>query len=205
MSRLPGFLHGTMSRKSTAITAGVMLVVGLIGGGAVIGSGNADKIDTLTAENSRLEDRLDSVQKSAAESDRDAAESRQRAEELDASTQELRQKLNDMDSALQEQKQKTADAAEEAEAALALVEERDNRIHELESVAASAPAPNPEPAPEPASDPVPAPVPAPAPAQNSGPFKNCTEARAAGAAPVHRGDPGYARHLDRDGDGIGCE
>lgn len=36
-------------------------------------------------------------------------------------------------------------------------------------------------------------------------FPNCTAARAAGAAPVRRGDPGYARHLDRDGDGIGCE
>ena len=29
--------------------------------------------------------------------------------------------------------------------------------------------------------------------------------RAAGAAPVSVGDPGYGRHLDRDGDGIGCE
>ena len=37
------------------------------------------------------------------------------------------------------------------------------------------------------------------------PFRNCSEARAAGAAPVHRGDPGYGPHLDRDGDGIGCE
>ena len=36
-------------------------------------------------------------------------------------------------------------------------------------------------------------------------YKNCTAARAAGAAPVRRGDPGYARHLDRDNDGIGCE
>uniref|UniRef100_UPI00262E0DCF GmrSD restriction endonuclease domain-containing protein n=1 Tax=uncultured Citricoccus sp. TaxID=614031 RepID=UPI00262E0DCF len=36
-------------------------------------------------------------------------------------------------------------------------------------------------------------------------FKNCTAARAAGAAPVRIGDPGYARHLDRDGDGVGCE
>ena len=36
-------------------------------------------------------------------------------------------------------------------------------------------------------------------------FRNCTEARAAGAAPVRRGDPGYGPHLDRDGDGIGCE
>lgn len=38
-----------------------------------------------------------------------------------------------------------------------------------------------------------------------GAFKNCAEARAAGAAPVRRGDPGYGPHLDRDGDGKGCE
>lgn len=38
-----------------------------------------------------------------------------------------------------------------------------------------------------------------------GAFANCTAARAAGAAPVREGDPGYGRHLDRDGDGIGCE
>jgi len=38
-----------------------------------------------------------------------------------------------------------------------------------------------------------------------GAFRNCTEARAAGAAPVRRGDRGYGPHLDRDGDGVGCE
>jgi hypothetical protein len=36
-------------------------------------------------------------------------------------------------------------------------------------------------------------------------FRNCTEARNAGAAPVRRSDPGYGSHLDRDGDGVGCE
>lgn len=36
-------------------------------------------------------------------------------------------------------------------------------------------------------------------------YANCTEARNAGAAPVRRGDPGYAPHLDRDNDGVGCE
>ena len=36
-------------------------------------------------------------------------------------------------------------------------------------------------------------------------FANCSEARAAGAAPVRRGDPGYGPHLDRDRDGVGCE
>ena len=39
----------------------------------------------------------------------------------------------------------------------------------------------------------------------SRPFANCAEARAAGAAPVRRGEPGYGPHLDRDGDGVGCE
>ncbi|MEO6365804.1 MAG: excalibur calcium-binding domain-containing protein [Luteimonas sp.] len=38
-----------------------------------------------------------------------------------------------------------------------------------------------------------------------GAYRNCDAARAAGAAPVLRGEPGYGAHLDRDGDGIGCE
>ena len=38
-----------------------------------------------------------------------------------------------------------------------------------------------------------------------GAFANCAAARAAGAAPVRRGQPGYGPHLDRDGDGVGCE
>jgi hypothetical protein len=36
-------------------------------------------------------------------------------------------------------------------------------------------------------------------------YRNCSEARAAGAVPIRRGEPGYAPHLDRDGDGIACE
>lgn len=36
-------------------------------------------------------------------------------------------------------------------------------------------------------------------------FANCAEARAAGAAPVRRGDRGYGQYLDRDNDGLGCE
>jgi cell division protein FtsB len=36
-------------------------------------------------------------------------------------------------------------------------------------------------------------------------YQNCDAVRAAGAAPLHRGDPGYAPKLDRDGDGIACE
>jgi len=36
-------------------------------------------------------------------------------------------------------------------------------------------------------------------------YANCSEARAAGAAPLHRGDPGYRSALDRDDDGTACE
>lgn len=36
-------------------------------------------------------------------------------------------------------------------------------------------------------------------------YPNCDSARAAGAAPIHRGEPGYRPPLDRDDDGIACE
>lgn len=36
-------------------------------------------------------------------------------------------------------------------------------------------------------------------------YANCAAARRDGAAPVYRGQPGYGPHLDRDGDGVGCE
>ena len=36
-------------------------------------------------------------------------------------------------------------------------------------------------------------------------YPNCAAARAAGAAPIHVGEPGYRRKLDRDRDGVACE
>ncbi|MBD7970350.1 MBL fold metallo-hydrolase [Paenibacillus gallinarum] len=36
-------------------------------------------------------------------------------------------------------------------------------------------------------------------------YKNCTEVRVAGKAPLYEGDPGYSTKLDRDKDGIACE
>ena len=76
------------------------------------------------------------------------------------------------------------------------------------------PSPSPTATPTPAATPSATPTLAPPPrppatgGPGSGPggaWKNCSEARDAGAAPVHRDDPGYGKHLDRDGDGIGCE
>ena len=36
-------------------------------------------------------------------------------------------------------------------------------------------------------------------------YANCDAVRAAGVNPIRREDRGYGTHLDRDGDGIGCE
>lgn len=54
-------------------------------------------------------------------------------------------------------------------------------------------------------------TPAPTPKPTSKPedkvvyYPNCSAVKAAGAAPIHIGDPGYSTKLDRDGDGIACE
>jgi hypothetical protein len=66
------------------------------------------------------------------------------------------------------------------------------------------------PARQPAAAPAAVPAPAPAQAQMAPApaaiiYANCTAVRAAGAAPIRVGQPGYSRKLDRDGDGVGCE
>jgi endonuclease YncB( thermonuclease family) len=73
-----------------------------------------------------------------------------------------------------------------------------------------APAPEPEPvqAPEPQPEPEPARAPEPVSAPEasaSAYYANCDAARAAGAAPLHAGEPGYSTKLDRDKDGVACE
>ena len=79
-----------------------------------------------------------------------------------------------------------------------------------------APVPTPTPGPTPTPAPTPAPVPEPAPLPPAPPsprptppasvyYANCAAARAAGAAPLYRGQPGYRPGLDGDGDGVACE
>ena len=48
--------------------------------------------------------------------------------------------------------------------------------------------------------------PEPEPAPKAAPYyKNCDAVRAAGAAPIHAGDPGWQQKFDADKDGTGCE
>ncbi|SFL66178.1 GmrSD restriction endonuclease domain-containing protein [Geodermatophilus ruber] len=57
---------------------------------------------------------------------------------------------------------------------------------------------------EPLPDGVTAPAPEPAPPTEVA-YADCAAVRAAGAAPIHRGDPGWRDTFDGDGDGVGCE
>lgn len=45
----------------------------------------------------------------------------------------------------------------------------------------------------------------PTPPASSVYYENCSAVKAAGAAPIHAGDPGWQSKFDRDNDGIGCE
>lgn len=74
---------------------------------------------------------------------------------------------------------------------------------ESEALAPAPPAPAPAPV-VPAPAPVPAPV-VPAPAAPEPYYQNCDAVRAAGAAPIYAGQPGFQSKFDHDGDGVGCE
>ena len=50
-----------------------------------------------------------------------------------------------------------------------------------------------------------APAPVAEPVPQATYYPNCSAARAAGVAPLYRGQPGYASTLDRDNDGVACE
>ena len=70
----------------------------------------------------------------------------------------------------------------------------------------SSPSSIPTPSPEPTTaEPTPEPPAQPEPAPQQAYYSSCREAKAAGAAPLYRGDPGYRSGLDRDGDGVACE
>lgn len=70
----------------------------------------------------------------------------------------------------------------------------------------SSPSITPTPSPEPTTaEPAPGPPAQPEPAPQQAYYSSCRDAKAAGAAPLYRDDPGYRSGLDRDGDGVACE
>ncbi len=82
--------------------------------------------------------------------------------------------------------------------------ERDAIARVLDTCGAAAPPADPAVPPADAAGPAVAPA-AADPASGAVRFDSCAAARAAGAAPLHAGDPGYRTGLDGDRDGVACE
>lgn len=186
----PKFMKRSMTRKTGAIVAGSALALGVLFGSSVTGSANGSEMGTLKAQVSTLESEVGAAETVALENDTALADAEA---DLDAALANLAEATGALETATtQMTEMQTAATASQTE-----LDARAARISDLEGQVASRAA-----APAPAA-PAPA-VPAPAAPANVS-YDNCTAVRNAGAAPIRRGDAGYGKHLDRDGDGIGCE
>ncbi|MFF0909350.1 excalibur calcium-binding domain-containing protein [Microbacterium enclense] len=186
------FLKRPISRRTGALVAGSALVLGVIIGAAAGGSGSASEAASLTSQVAVLETEADEARSAATEAQTDAARWEDQRDDARAELSALSAELGRM---------KT-----DAEAAQAELDARAATIADLEGrvVAQAAPAPVVETAPAPVASVAPVAPAAPAAPVNVS-YDNCTAVRNAGAAPIRVGDPGYGKHLDRDGDGVGCE
>ncbi|GAA1422826.1 excalibur calcium-binding domain-containing protein [Agrococcus citreus] len=126
------------------------------------------------------------------------------ARDLEREVRELEPQAGEVETlqaSLEDERAAVVTMQQERDDALAAVAELQSRIASLEADAAAVPArPAPVAQPQPAAQPAPAAAPAAA-----AHYANCAAARAAGAAPLRAGSPGYRSGLDRDGDGVACE
>lgn len=187
----PSFLQRPMMRRTGLIATASALVVGLLLGGGVGGSSAQSEVAALEGQVADLEVDLAGAEGVASENDAALADARADLEDALADLATASEALTTATTQMTEME--TAATASQSE-----LDARAARIADLEGQLSVRAAPAPAPA-------APAPA-APAPAAPvSAWYDNCTAVRNAGAAPIRVGDPGYAKHLDRDGDGIGCE
>lgn len=190
--------------------------VGVVAGGC---APDSSELEALQSQVSNLETQLDGSDEELERIHQEALDAEVAAgEELELAVEEAVVDLEaERDRLKEEIEEKTSELAlvsADLETALEAQEGVPEELVEEASVSApaavvTAPAPPSTPRPSQTADPAPvatqAPAPASAPVATNTYYKNCTEARNEGAAPVYKDDPGYGRHLDRDGDGIGCE
>lgn len=187
----------------------VAVLAFLLGTGAGAG-GERDASPQQAADLRDLEDEVESLEGQVADLEEERDELEEERDELEAQQEqdeELSQQVTDLEEEAASLQEDVTALREHRDALAAQSQQRAERIRDLESqLAAAQQQAAPAPAPQPTA---PAPAPQPRPSQpgsgSSTSYENCDAARAAGAAPLRRGDPGYASHLDRDNDGVACE
>jgi outer membrane murein-binding lipoprotein Lpp len=179
-----GFFTRPVTRRTGAIVAGSALVLGLLLGAGMGSTTAQTQVASLASEVSSLQTEVTEAAETVTDASADVQAAAAQVAEAKAEVEKVKGQLAASTSKVTEME--TAATAAQAE-----LDSRASQIADLQGKVSAQSAP------------------APAPAQPVAPsavsYKNCSEARAAGAAPVRRGDPGYGKHLDRDGDGVGCE
>lgn len=139
-----------------------------------------DELAEVEDERDRLEEELAELEDERESREAQAAEDSERVEQLEERVAGLEQQVSQLE--------------DERETLQARNSQRAQRIEQLEAELASAQ--QSQPAPQPQQE---------QPSQAGAHYDNCSEARAAGAAPLRRGEPGYRDALDGDNDGVACE
>ena len=185
-ARVRAFLRRTTTVRTASIVGASALILGIVMGA---NAGREEPTQskaylTLLTDFEATSDDLSGLTREAESLSDQKAELQSQNAELESENREMRAAQTE----LERDQERLASEFEALELRLDEIEEREAAV-----AAAEAEIVNSEPAPV-----------APAPPATAY-FDNCTAARNAGAAPVRTGDPGYGRHLDRDGDGVGCE
>ncbi|WP_082235009.1 excalibur calcium-binding domain-containing protein [Halobacillus massiliensis] len=141
--------------------------------------------EELNATKKELEDELASNQETLSSNSAELEKLKNSAKEYEGDKEELNKEIDDLTSKIEDQSSLISELEEEKSSLQAQVEDL-----ETTTVSTNEDSSN---------------TSITGPLSSNAYFENCDAAKAAGAAPVRRGDPGYAKHLDRDGDGIGCE
>ncbi|WP_254678014.1 excalibur calcium-binding domain-containing protein [Agrococcus sp. SGAir0287] len=178
------------------IGAGALTLFAL--GSCAGGLGQAGEVQSLQSE---LATTTTELAGAIAESDELQLLVDEQAEDVLAAEDEV----DELASTLTSVEAELATAQTDLAAAQSTVAERDATIASLQAELATAQAAAAAPAPAPVAAVPQAAAPAAPVAPSNVYYQNCTAARQAGAAPVYAGQPGYGPHLDRDGDGVGCE
>jgi len=202
--------RGPLFLRSRGLAAGVLgiAVVATGLGGAILPSGD----DVATAESSSRPASfaeaapIPSPSSTAAAERRREAAAKKSAEASAKASAEAKKTADEAAAKVEAERVAAEQAAAEAAAAAAAQAEAE-RVAAEQAAAAQAEADRVAAAQAAAAAAAAAAAPAPAApaAPSSTYYKNCDAVRAAGAAPIYAGQPGYASHLDRDGDGVGCE
>ncbi|SEE11936.1 excalibur calcium-binding domain-containing protein [Ruania alba] len=146
--------------------------------------------DSLSSEVSALEVRVDDVVSAMDAAEVEAQSAQEALDEHEAQVEAIAEREDEV-TALEAA---VSDREDEVTALAETLDERETEIEQREAVANRQADSQARATEEPTAQ-----------APSSVYYRNCDAARAAGAAPVRVGDPGYGTHLDRDRDGVGCE